>query len=360
MHNVIINDKKYVAEDNSTLKETLTQAGFAFPCGGTGRCGKCRINCPTLPPTDLDRRFLNDNQIKDGVRLACDKKVTSSINIKCEISGANKTNIVLHECSVAVTISDEEIDVTIVGEEPVETVTINNPLAAYPTLSALLDKYKKDGKELTTLLRAAIGKESVELFEKYGGAKAQTTAVAGKGIYLDILAGIEIGSDNEKLSSVAENDPCGLPTESLYLLPHLNEYIGGEVIAECVKLKERSLLIDCERTVTFFDIGEKDDLAAAIWDCDYSYVMQRCIRSAALCLNKDRPKPTIYLCGKYADKAEEELFDTFTCIQIQRSNLSVVDALMSFRTRSKLNKEIARTTFVRLYDKEEFQKNLTE
>ena len=166
MHNVIINGKKYVAEDNSPLKETLTQAGFAFPCGGVGRCGKCHINCPSLSPTDLDRRFLNDNQIKDGIRLACDKKVTSSINIECELSGVNKTNIVLHECSVAVTISDEEIDVTIVGEEPVETVTINNPLAAYPTLSALLDKYKKDGKELTTLLRAAIGKESVELFEK--------------------------------------------------------------------------------------------------------------------------------------------------------------------------------------------------
>ena len=360
MHNVIINGKKYSVEDNSPLKETLIDAGFSFPCGGVGRCGKCRINCPTISPTELDRRFLNEKQIADGIRLACDKKVTSSINIECELGGVNKTNIVLHECSVAVSICDEEIDITIVGEEPVETVTKPNPIARYATLSEIIKEYKRNGNTLTKELRAVIGKESVELFEKYGGAKAQVTAVAGKGIYLEILAGIEIGSDNEKLNMVAENDPCGLPTESLYFLPCLNEYIGGEVIAECVKLKERSLLIDCERTASLYNIAEKDDLAAAIWDCDYTELSLKCIRAAALYLSRDYAKPTVYLCGKYADKAEDELFDAFTCVQIEKSNLSVVDALLSYRTRAKLNKEIGRTTFVRLYDKEAFQRLLTE
>ena len=266
----------------------------------------------------------------------------------------------MRECSVVAVVTDEEITVTIVSDHAVETVKKENPLSEHPTIKALSDAYAKNKNALSKRLRAVIGKESVELFEKYGGAKAQTTALAAKDIYLKILAGLDLDVSAEDVVSATENDPCGLPTESIYLLPVLNDLIGGEVIAECVKLKEKSLLIDCERTVSLYLIGEKDDLAAAVWDCKYDEVGLRCIRAAAKYLAHEEKFSAIYLYGKYADLAEDILDEDFACIRKEKSPDASVDALLSFRTRAKLNKEIARTTYVRLYDKEVFQKYLTE
>ena len=358
---IVINGKNYPVTTGAPLKEPLEKAGFLFPCGGTGRCGKCRIVCPDLAPTDLDRRFLTDRQIAEGVRLACDKTVLSSLKLTCEIEREEKKeDVVLRECSVVAVVTDEEITVTIVSDHAVETVKKENPLSEYPTIKALSDAYAKNKNALSKRLRAVIGKESVELFEKYGGAKAQTTALAAKDIYLKILAGLDLDVSAEDVVSATENDPCGLPTESIYLLPVLNDLIGGEVIAECVKLKEKSLLIDCERTVSLYLIGEKDDLAAAVWDCKYDEVGLRCIRAAAKYLAHEEKFSAIYLYGKYADLAEDILDEDFACIRKEKSPDASVDALLSFRTRAKLNKEIARTTYVRLYDKEVFQKYLTE
>lgn len=361
MPDVIINGDRYETECGAPLKPTLEKAGFLFPCGGTGRCGKCRVVCHSLAPTDLDRRFLTDRQIADGVRLACDKTVSSEIIITCEIErNEKKEDVILHECSISAVITDEEITVSIVSDHLVETVKKKNPLSDFPTIKALSDAYAKDRGALSKRLRAVIGKESVELFEKYGGAKAQTTAVAAKEIYLKILAGVSLDETTETLLSVVENDACDLPTESLYFLPALNDLIGGEVLAECVKLKEKTLLVDCERTVSLYLIGEKDDLAAAVWDCSYDEVGLRCIRAAAKYLFHEEKFSSIYLFGKYARVAEEILDEDFACIRKEKSPESTVDALLSFRTRAKLNKEKNRTTYVRLYDKEVFQKYLTE
>lgn len=359
MHSVVINGKKFSVEDNAPLKETLVSAGFYFPCGGSGKCGKCRINCPSLPITDLDKRFLSENMLSDGVRLACDKSVTSSLEIQCEISEKN-TDIVLRECSVAVTVFDEEISVCIVGEEPVETVTKSNPLAPL-TAEELAEAYGKNPSEYTNALRAVIGKESVELFEKYGSAKAVTTAVAAKGLYLKILAGLPLEADLTAVEEKSENDNFGLPTESLFILPAISDFIGGEILAETVLLKERSLLIDCEKTVVMFGVGDEDDIATAIWDCDYSDIATRCIKAAAKFMVSDMTSPIIYLCGRYADKVEDALNEIgLATVQKEKRMENTVNALLSFRVRSKLLKEKNRTTAIKIYDNEAFQNFLVD
>ncbi len=359
MHSVIINGKKYTVEDSAPLRECLTEAGFHFPCGGAGKCGKCRINCPSLPISDLDRRFLGDRQLSDGVRLACDKKVTSSLSLECEL-GTSHTDIVLRECSIAVNIVDEEIDIAIVGESTVETVTKPNPLKNM-TVEEIVTEYEKNPSPLTNALRAVIGKESVELFEKYGSAKASTTAIGSKGLYLKILAGLPLDCAIEDVETKGETDPFGLPTESIYLLPTVDDFVGGDILTETIKLKENSILVDCEKTVTLFAIGEEDDLTTALWDCDYSDVAYRCIRAAVKFLLTEVKAPVITLCGRYADSVEDVLNEAgLTTIQIEKNIENTVQALLSFRARAKLNKEKNRTTTIKIFDNEIFQSFLTE
>jgi len=359
MHSVIINGKKYLSEDSAPLKEVMTEAGFYFPCGGQGKCGKCRIKCAELSPTELDKRFLTSEQIKEGVRLACDKKVKGSLNITCDLS-EKKPDIVLRECSVAVTLSDEEIDICIVGEEPVETVTVKNPLSD-KTSEKIVDTYGEKPSVLTNALRAAIGKNCVELFEKYGAAKASVIALAAKGTYLKILAGIPLESDFVDVENKSETDVFGLPAESLYVLPAINDFIGGEILAETVNLKDNSMLIDCEKTVVLFSVGEEDDIATALWDCDYSEIALRCIKAAVKYFLAERKNPSIILCGRYSDKVEDALNEMGLCaIQIKKNIENVVNATLSVRKRSKLLKEKNRTTAIKIYDSETFQRFLTE
>ena len=356
MHNVIINGKKISAQDGCPLKEILEKNGFNFPCGGTGKCGRCRITSPDLAPTALDERFLSPRLLSEGVRLACDKVVTSSLTVTCELSAPAKPITPIKECSLAVSIGDEEIDVGIVGEELCETVTLKNPLF----LPTLAEDYEKNPSSATNALRAAIGKTGVELFEKYGAAKASVIALAAKEVYLKILAGQKL-SETFDYECSSGRETFGLPTESLYILPGKGDFIGGEIFAESVNLKERSLLVDCEKTATFLHIDEKDNLAASFWNCDYSDVAAECFRAAVKFFAEDKPAPCVYLCGRYADKVEDYLSELpFPVIQLEKSLSSVVSALLSFRQRSKLSRECNATTVVRLYDNETFQKFLTE
>jgi len=61
------------------ILEVAARAGLAIdtPCGGTGTCGKCRVQIVdgTGPPTEADRRVFDGDELRDGWRLACQAEV---------------------------------------------------------------------------------------------------------------------------------------------------------------------------------------------------------------------------------------------------------------------------------------------
>lgn len=61
------------------LAEAAREAGLRLqsPCGGQGRCGKCRLQAPTGvdSPTPVEMRILSPAQLNDGWRLACQTRV---------------------------------------------------------------------------------------------------------------------------------------------------------------------------------------------------------------------------------------------------------------------------------------------
>lgn len=60
---------------DATLLEAAQKAGVSLPavCGGAGTCGKCRVSVQgkVSAPTAVERRFLSENALGQGVRLAC-------------------------------------------------------------------------------------------------------------------------------------------------------------------------------------------------------------------------------------------------------------------------------------------------
>jgi uncharacterized 2Fe-2S/4Fe-4S cluster protein (DUF4445 family) len=73
------------AEHGMNLLEFLQKNSIIIdsPCGGNGRCGKCRVKIKghTQPPSEKEAGLLGENAINKGFRLACYIKIESDIEV---------------------------------------------------------------------------------------------------------------------------------------------------------------------------------------------------------------------------------------------------------------------------------------
>jgi len=70
----------------STIMEAMDKAGIDadFPCGGRGKCGKCRVKIlkGAGEPAAVEQEILVSEELADGIRLACSTKIYSDISVK--------------------------------------------------------------------------------------------------------------------------------------------------------------------------------------------------------------------------------------------------------------------------------------
>nr|WP_320131469.1 ASKHA domain-containing protein [uncultured Holophaga sp.] len=68
-----------------TTREALYLAGLSydFPCGGNGKCGKCRVQVEggTSEPTDQEQLLLSRTELEQGVRLACHTRILQDAEV---------------------------------------------------------------------------------------------------------------------------------------------------------------------------------------------------------------------------------------------------------------------------------------
>jgi len=84
-------EKNIEVNKGTSILEALEKAGISIdtPCGGKGICGKCKILVTKgiNPITPIEEKFLSEEEIRKGFRLACQTKVfeDSIIRIPLEI-----------------------------------------------------------------------------------------------------------------------------------------------------------------------------------------------------------------------------------------------------------------------------------
>ncbi len=81
-----INGTVVETKRQGSLLELMLEAG-AFvdaPCGGKGRCGKCRVAASgeLSLPTEAERRLLSPAELADGIRLACEAKPLGDVQVR--------------------------------------------------------------------------------------------------------------------------------------------------------------------------------------------------------------------------------------------------------------------------------------
>jgi uncharacterized 2Fe-2S/4Fe-4S cluster protein (DUF4445 family) len=78
--------KQVKAEQGQSLQSVMNAAGihFDFPCGGRGKCGKCRVKVTAggNQPKEQERSLLSAEELAEGIRLACLVDVTGDMSVE--------------------------------------------------------------------------------------------------------------------------------------------------------------------------------------------------------------------------------------------------------------------------------------
>ncbi len=355
--NITINGNTTQTKSTS-LKEVLLHNNYHFPCGGIGKCGRCKITAFDLEISDLDRRFLSTEEINSGVRLACDKVLSKDISISYQ---EQKTSQVkarkLEEGSICIEFGVDKIYLSIVEDELVELLTLDYPWSS-KNFGEFLEYYENNKIECSKKLRALICHESIELFEKFSVAKAETMVFAGSERSFKMILGLSIDSLVDDYLPLFEN--LGLPTATITVLPVINNFVGGDLLAELVQLADDSLFIQCDDVVNLVSITKECDYVASMWDIFNDEMSAlTLLASVKTFAEMQENNFVITVMGKYKNLVKEVLENNGYSVVIKENKGYLADNCLNHRFRAKLNKQAKRIKIIDLLTNERFLDNLS-
>lgn len=177
-----------------TLKEAMDMAGipFDFPCGGRGKCGKCRIKIVegAAPPAAAEREHLDAQEIAEGVRLACLAVVESDLVVELPYEKTPEHKILMESMERSVKIDPHLSKVCVEVVPPSLEDQRSDWQRLRDALAERDERCKEFGISLPVLRR---------LPQTLREAKYRVTVVAGN----DQVLGIEAGDTSERMLGIA-------------------------------------------------------------------------------------------------------------------------------------------------------------
>lgn len=236
---------KILPPPSQSLQEALESEGFRFPCGGKGICGRCRIKAPMLEPTPKDYKFFTEKEIADGLRLACDKTIDLAIEIECYMAKSSPARK-LEDPAITVILGDTSTEISIVEHGIIETLVLASPKAD------------------TIPLRSVIGKNAIELYEKYSVAKAAIMLVAGTTDRMRAFCRNGIDTDLLTMGDTLDAAIFDMPAEEVYLPPFPSVFCGSLELLELDAAQDGTLLIIAGQSIRFLHKGSESIVCTAI------------------------------------------------------------------------------------------------
>lgn len=272
---IVVNDKDIETQETS-LKKVLEKHGMHFPCQGKGICGRCKVVCHSLSPTNLDNLFLTPTQINEGVRLACDKKVKENIKICFETVKNQNAIQKLDFANVAIIIDEHKMSIFLLDYDIVTERVVENRMV--------------ESQNKKMYVRSLIAKECIELFEDYGIAHAQTIAIATN----SHVAAILIGAEGDGFGDLIEASELMLPAQDVYLLPFVNNQIGGDFICFASLQSPECIVIKADTEFVAALIKEDEVLCLAHSNLNYEEKELAALNTSIQLLLKQTERPPIF------------------------------------------------------------------
>lgn len=185
---------EFIVDKNIKLKEFLENAGYRFPCGGKGLCGKCQIIAKDLEPTSKDRLFFSKVDIEKGYRIACDKITKTKVTVKPLFDKKVKVSKP-SDPGIFIIIDKDIYQIFLVGNGEI----LDSHIAKTPSLNKLE-------------IQGALGAKTIELYEEYGLSVVDSIMLLGEYQYIKALEN-------------TQTDMKGTMPANLFSMPSLDVYI---------------------------------------------------------------------------------------------------------------------------------------
>ena len=308
------NQIQVTACEGETLLAILRQAGITVsaPCGGGGTCGKCRViaSGALSAPTAEERRFLPENEMARGVRLACKclamgdftvRLNVESLQVETDYRGANYDFLPMVEArrengTVSFYIDGKCVDTADAGASnlglavDVGTTTVavylcdldagrvmgtrgfRNPQASYGAdVISRIDKIMKDPAALGAqqgLIVDSVNAAARELCAARGLAFADIRAavLCGNTVMEHIAAGIDPSSIANApftaptlFGTIYQANALGLLENEhavVYFAPCFASYVGGDIACGMIAAG----LDVPQDNVLFIDVGTNGEI----------------------------------------------------------------------------------------------------
>lgn len=253
--------------------------GGELPCGGHGKCGKCRVTVKgaVSPPTTEEQQFLSPAELAAGVRLACLVRVLGDCEITTEQKGARAQIVVcgalprfdldplFPEHGVAIDVGTTTLAATLyhVSGKPLASTSRINVQAKWgaDVISRIEAALGGDAKALAEAIRGAINEMIGELAAS-AGIDPQTigdVVITGNTVMLSLLTEKSVDPLShapfaathlfgEVLTAGALDLTSLSPSTTVYLPPCISAFVGADttcaILATDLTKKNNALLVD--------------------------------------------------------------------------------------------------------------------
>ncbi len=271
-------------EAGAALQDLLFAHGVEFPCGGRGKCKRCRVRVLSgaLTPTEEERQILGAADIEAGWRLACRARVDA--DVKLDIAQW-ETTILTDESvfeftpseglGVAVDLGTTTLVAQLLDLQTGHVLAVRtalNPQAAYggDVMSRVEMAVAGGGSKLRDLIREEIGCMLAELAEGPGAIR-QVTIVGNTvmhhlfcGLPLDGLARapFETTGDGLVRFTAAELGWGLLDGAEVRFLPCLGSFVGSDILAGIIATKMNL----SQDLVALIDLGTNGEIVVGTRD----------------------------------------------------------------------------------------------
>lgn len=279
-------------QPGESLLDLLTQNGIyvSAPCGGGGRCGKCKVRFVEgdTPDTAEDRAFFSREELQQGMRLSCMAYPTEDCTIQLMTEDEEQFQIVSHGISQNQTESNTGTEGYFFGID-IGTTTLAISLAAMGT-GQILDTYTSinhqraygadvisricafdegKGGEMTTCIRQDLQKGMLGLLLKNGidGFAIRKIIIAGNTTMGHLLLGYDCHGLGQMPFAPVNIDTVTVSYKELFggigidapvtILPGFSTFVGADITAG---------LLSCgfyqrEKPSLFIDLGTNGEMA---------------------------------------------------------------------------------------------------
>ena len=280
------------------LLEAAARAGLIIdtPCGGAGKCGKCRVRVTKgiCPPGEAEIEVLGQGAINEGYRLACQRRVTGPTEVEIPDGSLFERCHRILETGIgdgsAIGVDEDSVDgygvafdigtTTLVGTlvdlktggDLAVTSSMNPQVTAGDDVVSRISKCRENRAGLRELqasvlaeVRAMIGRlcRSAGIDRKI----VRKAVFAGNTTMEHLLAGVDpapLGAipfepvSCEAISVSGSDLKLGIaPDGQAYVLPLIGGFIGGDTVAGIISAG----LDRMEGRALFIDIGTNGELA---------------------------------------------------------------------------------------------------